>query len=70
MTANVDFESHEISVDGVEHVATGPIRFRSEELLRAILSAAGLVVDDVVGGFGGEPLGRGAGTLAVTARRP
>ncbi|MFI5085428.1 MAG: hypothetical protein ACHP7K_05810 [Actinomycetales bacterium] len=46
----MDFESHEITVDGIEHVATGPIRFRTEEVLRALLS--------------------GAGTLAVTARRP
>lgn len=66
----VDFCAHEISPDGTEHVLCGPLRFRPEEQLRAMLSEAGLVVNKVFGGYHGEPVGRGVGTLTVTAHRP
>ncbi|GAB3536333.1 class I SAM-dependent methyltransferase [Arthrobacter tecti] len=65
----VDFCAHEVGVDGTENVGCGTLRFRSEEQLRTMLSEAGLVVDDVFGGFEGEPAGRGVGALVVTAHR-
>ena len=66
----VDFCAHEVSPDGTEHVLCGPLRFRTEDQLRAMLSEAGLVVDRVFGGYHGEPVGRGVGTLTFTAHRP
>lgn len=69
-TGMVDFCAHEIGPDGIEHVQCGPLRFRSEDQLRAMLDHAGLAVDDVFGGYHGEPVGRGVGTLTFTAHRP
>ncbi len=66
----VDFRAHEIGQDGVERVECGSVRFRSEDRIRAMLNEAGLVVDEVFGGYHSEPVGRGTGTLTVTAHRP
>jgi SAM-dependent methyltransferase len=66
----VDFCAHEIGPDGIERFECGPLRFRSEDQLRAMLHDAGLVVDDVFGGYHGEPVGRGVGALSFTALRP
>ncbi|MCZ2402981.1 class I SAM-dependent methyltransferase [Paenarthrobacter sp. Z7-10] len=69
-TGMVDFSSHEVTVDGVEHISRGPIRFRSEDQLRAMVAGAGLAIDDVWGGFRGEAVGDGVGSLVFTAHRP
>lgn len=69
-TGVVDFCAHEIGPNGVERVQWGPIRFRSEDQLRAMLHEAGLAVDEVFGGYDGEPVGHGIGTLTFTAHRP
>lgn len=69
-TGVVDFCAHEIGPDGIERVECGPIRFRSEDQLRAMLNEAGLAVDEVFGGYHGEPVGQGVGTLTFTAHRP
>lgn len=66
----VEFCAHEIGPDGSENIVCGPIRFRPEEQLRAMLSEAGLVIDHVFGGFLDEPVGHGSGSLVFTAHRP
>ncbi|WP_460463831.1 class I SAM-dependent methyltransferase [Arthrobacter pigmenti] len=66
----VEFCAHEIGVDGNENVECDTLRFRSEEQLRAMLSETGLVVDEVFGGFAGEPVGQGIGSLVITAHKP
>ncbi len=65
----VDFCAHEVGPDGTAHVTCGPLRFRSEDLLRAMLSDAGIVVDEVFGGYHGEPVGHGVGALTFTGHR-
>lgn len=69
-TGLVQFCAHEISVDGIEHIGAATIRFRSEEQLRAMLNQSGLIVDEVFGGFKGEPAGQGIGSLVITAHKP
>ena len=69
-TGVVNFCAHEIGPDGIERVECGPLRFRSEDQLRAMLDEAGLAVDKVFGGYHGEPVGHGVGTLTFTAHRP
>ncbi|WP_026817993.1 class I SAM-dependent methyltransferase [Arthrobacter castelli] len=66
----VEFCAHEVGVDGTENIGCDTLRFRSEEQLRTMLSEAGLVVDDVFGGFAGEPVGQGIGSLVITAHKP
>lgn len=66
----VKFCAHEVDVDGTEEIGCDTLRFRSEEHLCTMLSEAGLVVDDVFGGFEGEPPGRGSGNLVITAHKP
>ncbi|MGO3136149.1 MAG: class I SAM-dependent methyltransferase [Agrococcus casei] len=65
----VDFGAHEVDAGGHEHVTADRIRFRSEEHLRSLLGEAGLVVDEVFGGFDRQPVGRGVGTLVYAAHR-
>lgn len=55
--------------DGDEARSEGALRFRTEAELRASLAAAGFTVEDVVGGWAGEPVGAGDGELLVVARR-
>ena len=69
-TGLVDFCAHEIGPEGLEHVECRPLRFRSEDQLRAMLAEAGFAVEKVFGGYQGEPVGRGVGTLTFTAHRP
>lgn len=64
----VDFRAHEVDVAGREQITIDRIRFRSEGQLRSLLTDAGFLVDDVFGGFGGEPIGRGIGTLVFSAQ--
>lgn len=66
----IEFCAHEVSFDGTENVGCDTLRFRSEEELCTMLSRAGLVVDDVFGGFEGEPAGQGIGSLVITAHKP
>lgn len=65
----VDFGAHEISPEGIERVEPSRIRFRSQDQIRAMLSAAGLDVESVFGGYSSEPVGQGVGSLVVTALR-
>ncbi|MBO0596477.1 methyltransferase domain-containing protein [Nesterenkonia sp. E16_7] len=66
----VDFGAHEVAPDGTENIERSRIRFRSHDRVRALLVGAGLVVQDVFGGFHSEPVGQGAGVLVVIARLP
>lgn len=66
----VDFRAHEVGPDGTESSVPSRIRFRSQLQIRDMLTDAGLVVEDVFGGFHGEPVGQGVGALVVIARRP
>ncbi|WP_346655105.1 class I SAM-dependent methyltransferase [Arthrobacter sp. 260] len=66
----VEFFANEVGADGTENIGCGTLRFRSEEHLRSMLSQAGLVVNEVSGGFEGEPAGQGIGSLVVTAHKP
>ena len=64
----VDLACHHRFADGAE--VTSPVRqrFRSEELLRESLLAAGFRVEQLYGGWGREPVGlSGDGELIVTA---
>ncbi len=67
-TGMVDFCAHEVDASGQERVGSARIRFRTEEQLRSMLADAGLEVENIFGGFQGEPVGEGIGTLTVTAR--
>ena len=50
--------------------STSRLRFRREEDLRASLHAAGFAVEQIYGGWHGEPVGAGCGELVVVARKP
>ncbi|WP_150460246.1 class I SAM-dependent methyltransferase [Nesterenkonia ebinurensis] len=65
----VDFCAHEVDAEGREQVGCDRIRFRHEEHLRSMLINAGFLIDEIFGGFQGEPVGEGIGSLVVTARR-
>ncbi|MFJ8039231.1 class I SAM-dependent methyltransferase [Kitasatospora sp. NPDC096147] len=67
--ALVDFTHHYVFPDHGELLSTATLRFRPEEELRADLAAAGLTVERVHGGWGGEPVGAGDGEFLVLARR-
>lgn len=69
-TGMIDFCSHEIGPDAVERMECGPLRFRSEELLRTMLTEAGFIVEAVYGGYGHETVEGGIGSLVVVARKP
>lgn len=45
-------------------------RFRPPDLLRRSLERAGFVVDEMLGGWAGEPLGQGCGEIVVIASAP
>lgn len=66
----IEFCAHEVGPDGIERMECGPIRFRSEDQLRTMLNEAGLVIDELYGGFKNEPVGKGTGSLVFIARRP
>ncbi|WP_120002872.1 class I SAM-dependent methyltransferase [Nesterenkonia muleiensis] len=65
----VDFCAHEVDAEGRERIGSARIRFRTERHLHSMLTDAGPIVDEVYGGFQGEPVGRGIGTLVFTAHR-
>ncbi|MEH0972388.1 class I SAM-dependent methyltransferase [Micromonospora sp. CPCC 205546] len=65
----VDFTHHYLFPDGDELLSSATLRFRTEQELRDSLRAAGFVVERMLGGWGGEPVGRGDGEFLVLARR-
>lgn len=65
----LNFCAHEIAPNGVEHLKCGPLRFRSRDQIRLILTEADLMVDDVFGGYRNEPVGYGVGSLIIVAYR-
>jgi hypothetical protein len=56
--------------DGEEMVSTADMRFRSEQEVRGAVQAAGFSIDQVYGGWDGEPVGSTDGELLVLAHRP
>jgi SAM-dependent methyltransferase len=64
----VRFTHHYRFADGEEARATATLCFRTQAALTTSLSAAGFAVETVHGGFGGEPVGAGAGEFVVVAR--
>ena len=65
----VHLAEHTLLPDGTHVVDDGELVFRSEARLRADLTAAGFVVEQVYGGWERQPVGEGAGELVVLARR-
>lgn len=65
----VKVTEHRLFANGARELEDAMLAFRSEHRLRRDLDAAGLQVDAVLGGWGGEPVGRGAGELIVVAHR-
>lgn len=65
----VKITEHRLFADGSRELEDAVLAFRSEWRLRGDLLAAGLHVDAVLGGWSGEPVGRGAAELIVLAHR-
>jgi SAM-dependent methyltransferase len=64
----VSFTIHYAFPDG-ELSSEATLRFRSERQLRASLHAAGFAVEQIWGGWHGEPVGDGVGEFVVVASR-
>jgi 2-polyprenyl-3-methyl-5-hydroxy-6-metoxy-1,4-benzoquinol methylase len=64
----VSFVHHYDLTDGVTIQSSATLRFRSEEVVRASLGAAGIPVERIYGGWHREPVGEGDGELIVVAR--
>ena len=69
-TGLISFELHYAFDDGEELVSTADIRFRSEQEVRGAVQAAGFTIDQIYGGWDGEPVGSTDGELLVLAHRP
>jgi SAM-dependent methyltransferase len=54
--------------DGLELVSTASLRFRDEALLRRSLAEAGFVVEQIYGGWEGQPIGHADGEFLTVAR--
>ena len=65
----VAITEHRLLADGNREFEDALLAFRSEATLRKNLDAAGLIVDEVYGGWAGQPVGAGNGELIVTAHR-
>ncbi|MGY1750038.1 class I SAM-dependent methyltransferase [Modestobacter sp. SYSU DS0511] len=65
----VDLVEHRRLPDGATQAESSVLAFRTEEELRADLTAAGFTIERVHGGWHGEPVGSGVGELVVVARR-
>lgn len=65
----VTFRWANVFDDGAVIEGSDSLRFRSEALLRSTLDVAGLRVEELYGGWRGEPAGEGAGELVVVASR-
>jgi hypothetical protein len=64
----VSFSRHYTFPDGLTMRSDSTLGFRSEEVVRASLATAGLVVEHVYGGWSREPVGAGDAELLVLAR--
>lgn len=64
----VDFTLHYECADGVERLSSSTLRFRSVEELRSSLNRSGFTVEDIYGGWRGEPVNDGDGEFIVVAR--
>ncbi|MCC5949852.1 MAG: class I SAM-dependent methyltransferase [Nitriliruptoraceae bacterium] len=65
----VSFATHFRFDDGTTRTSTADLRFRSLEQLRASVTDAGFVIDDVYGGWERQPVGAPDGEFLVVARR-
>ncbi|WP_091078953.1 hypothetical protein [Micromonospora nigra] len=65
----VEFTHHYRFDHGEELVSSASLRFRTEAELRDSLRTAGFTVEQVFGGWRGEPAGGGDGEFVVLARR-
>ena len=63
----VTFEVSTTLPDGARRHGVSDYRFRPVEELRVTVEAAGFRIDDLFGGWHGEPVGRGSGELVVVA---
>ena len=63
----VTFEVDTTLPDGERRHGVSDYRFRSLDELRRTVEAAGFVVDEIVGGWAGQPVGEGDGELIVLA---
>jgi SAM-dependent methyltransferase len=63
----VTFEVDTILPDGERRRGVSDYRFRSHRLLSASLERAGFRIQQMVGGWRGEPIGRGCGEIVVIA---
>jgi SAM-dependent methyltransferase len=66
----VSFAHHYVFSDGERLQSTAAMRWRSDDEIRADLTRAGLVIDEIFGGWNREPVGAGDGELLVLAHRP
>lgn len=65
----VDITHHYVFDDGDLAESRASLRFRTEDQLRAALTATGFTVDAVYGGWDREPIGAPDGELLFVARR-
>ncbi|MBD0694772.1 class I SAM-dependent methyltransferase [Streptomyces sp. CBMA123] len=65
----VSFTHHYIFPDGERLMSTATLRFRTEELIRSSVEAAGFAIEAIYGGWNREPVGVGDGEFLVIARR-
>lgn len=63
----VAITEHRLLADGNREFEDAVLAFRNEETLRAHMDEAGLVVDEIFGGWLGQPVGAGNGELIITA---
>jgi hypothetical protein len=66
----ISFALHYVFDDGEELISTADLRFRSEQAVRWAVQAAGFSIDQIYGGWEGEPVGSTDGELLVLAHRP
>ncbi|ASN38406.1 SAM-dependent methyltransferase [Arthrobacter sp. 7749] len=63
----IKITEHRLFADSSREMQDALLAFRSEDQLHADLTAAGLQVDEVFGGWSHEPVGNGAGELIFLA---
>lgn len=66
----VNFTHRYLFDDGEELHGTALLRFRSEQAIRDAVRSAGLIVNEVYGGWNREPVGSADGELLVVASKP
>lgn len=65
----VTFGWSNVFADGSVIHGEGALRFRSEEVVRSTVEAAGFRIEELYGGWAGEPVGAAAGEIVVVAAR-